>query len=136
MVRKPRVRMIVSSTCLNCVKPVEGDWIQETFFFKFLFFLLSKIINRQARLAIVLAHLGFLPSPSFSYRLLFYVSQFPHVPVTPERKLNVLLFAAQISTSVGRQVEQIGLQWRMTLRCQWNKFLFSFISCLRKCKLQ
>lgn len=50
--------------------------------------------------------------------------------IIPERKLSELFFVVQISTSVGRQVEQIGLGLRMTLRCQWNKFLFSFISFL------
>lgn len=71
---KPMVRMMVSSACLNCVKSVEEDWIQETFFFKFLF-LLFKILNRTARLTIVLAHLRFLPSAFLSSGLLFPVSQ-------------------------------------------------------------
>ena len=39
--------------------------------------LLSKIVNRKARLTIVLAHLGFFPSTSLSPRLLFPVSQCP-----------------------------------------------------------
>ena len=104
--------------------------------------MLSQILNGKTRLRIIPVHLGFFPSTSFSPQLLFLVSKWApttthcNVPITLEKELNVLLFAAQISTSVGRQVEQIGLWLRMTLRCQRNKFLLRFISFLGKCKLQ